>query len=201
MPPWGEIPLHRRRGEMMKPAADTKTVLRYGPDDSLPAKRRKRVVRTLSLLAVATVGLILFILVMGDLRRHERAFALAEAYIAEVSQRVGQQHALPLNLAFRVVENLGESPAARPKLEWLTRYEALLLRRSDRRVLAAQTRPILRRLMTDGRVVVFFEKGVFSSDWISLDVFDRFITAQTEDFERFERREAAENASVEEPPP
>ena len=55
--------------------------------------------------------------------------------------------------------------------------------------------------MTDGRVVVFFEKGVFNSDWISLDVFDRFITAQTEEFERFERRAAAENAMVEDPPP
>ena len=88
----------------MEPAAETKTVLRYGPGDAEPAKRRKRVVRTLTLLAVATVGLILFILVMGDLRRHEGAFALAEAYIDQVSRRVGQQHALPLNLAFRVEE-------------------------------------------------------------------------------------------------
>lgn len=185
----------------MAPAADTRTVLRYGLDDAEPAKRRKRVVRTLTLLAVATVGLILFILVMGDLRRHEAAFALAEAYIDQVSQRVGQQHALPLNLAFRVDEKPGESPAARPKLEWLTRYEALLLRRSDRRVLAAQTQPIRRRLMTDGRVVVFFEKGVFSSDWVALGVFDRFVTAQTEEFERLERGEAAKNTMVEDPPP
>lgn len=185
----------------MTPAADTKTVLRYGSDDAEPAKRRKRVVRTLSLLAVATVGLILFIVVMGDLRRHEAAFALAEAYIDQVSQLVGQQHDLPLNLAFRVDEKPGESAATGPKLEWLTRYEALLLRRSERRVLAAHTQPILRRLMTDGRVVVFFEKGVFSSDWISLSAFDRFVTAQTEEFERLERHEAAKNAMLEDPPP
>lgn len=185
----------------MKPPADTKTVLRYGRDDAEPAKRRKRVVRTLSLLAVATVGLILFILVMGDLRRHEGAFTLAESYIEQVSERVGQQHALPLNLAFRVEEKPGESAAGRPKFEWLTRDEAWLLRHSDRRVLAAQTQPILRRLMTDGRVVVFFENGVFSSDWISLDVFDRFVIAQTEESERLERREAAKNALVEDPPP
>jgi len=186
---------------MMKPPADTKTVLRYGPGDWAAAGRRKRVVRSLSLLAVATVGLILFIIVIGDLRRHERAFALAEAYIVQVSQRVGRQHALPLNLAFQVDEKPGESIAARPKLEWLSRYEALLLRRSDRRVLAAHTQPILRRVMTDGRVVVFFEKGVFSSDWISLGTFERFVTAQTEEFERLERFEAAENAMVEDPPP
>lgn len=182
-------------------AADTKTILRYGPDSAEPARRRKRVVRTLLLLAVATVGLILFILVMGDLRRHAGAFALAKKYIEHVSQLVGQQHALPLNLAFRVDEKPGGLAAGRPRLEWLTRYEALLLRRSDRRVLAAHTQPILRRLMTDGRVVVFFEKGVFSSDWISLGAFDRFITVQTEEFERLERAEAAKNDMMEDPPP
>ena len=186
---------------MMGPAADKKTVLRYGPDDTELAKRRKRVARTLTLLAVAAVGLILFILVMGDLRRHEAAFALAEAYIDQVSQRVGQQNDLPLNLAFRTAEELGKSAAVRPKLEWLARDEAWLMRRSDRRVLAAQTHPIRRRLMPDGRVVVFFEKGVFSSDWISLDVFDQFVAAQTEELERLERGEAAMNAMVKDPPP
>lgn len=185
----------------MTPAADMKTVLRYGHDDTEPAKRRKRVVRTLSLLVVATVGLILFIIVMGDLRRHERAFALAKTYIDEVSQRVGQQHILPLNLTLQVDENPGETSGPGPTLECLTRYEALLLRSSDRRVLAAQTQPIIRRVMSNGRVVIFFEDGVFSSDWISLGEFKRFVFAQDEEIEKLKQGEAAKNAAVEDPPP
>jgi len=181
----------------MKPAADTKTVLRYGHDDAEPVKRRKRVVRTLSLLVVATVCLILFILGMGDLRRHEGAFALAKTYIDQVSQRIGQQHALPLNLAFRVDENPGESAAPGPKLEWLARDEAWLLRGSEHRVIAAQTQPILRRVMSDGCVVIFFENGVFSSEWITLGVFEKLVVAQAEEIERLKRGDAAKNAPVE----
>ena len=85
----------------MGPTADTRTVLRYGPDASELAKRRKRVARAFVFLAAATIGLILFIVAMGDLRRHKTAIALGEAYIAKVSPRVGNQQILPLNLAFR----------------------------------------------------------------------------------------------------
>ena len=117
----------------MAPTANTKTVIRYGPDEAGLAKRRKRVARTLTLLAIATAGLILFILVMGDLRRNEAAFARAKVYIDQVTQRMEQAHELPLNLAFRVDEELGELPAARRKFEWLTREESWLMRGTDRR--------------------------------------------------------------------
>ncbi len=185
----------------MAPTANTRTVIRYGPDDVGLAKRRKRVARTLTSLAIATAGLILFILLMGDLRRHEAAFARAKVYIDQVTQRMGQQHVLPLNLAFRVDEELGELTAARRKFEWLTRKESWLMRGSDRRVLVAYTDPIRRRLMADGRVIVFFEKGVFRSEWVLLEVFDRLVAAQIEELERLEREEAAKNAILDDPAP
>lgn len=198
---WHEIPPQHRRGEMMAPTANTRTVIRYGPDDVALAKRRKRVARTLTSLVIATAGLILFILVMGDLRLNEAAFARAEVYIDQVTQRMEQPHVLPLNLAFRVDEELGESTAARRKFEWLTRKESWLMRGSDRRVLVAHTDPIQRRLMADGRVIVFFEKGVFGSEWVSLEVFDRLVAEQIEELERLAREDAATTAILDDPTP
>lgn len=184
----------------MGPTADTRTVLRYGPDASALAKRRKRVARAFIFLAAATAGLILFILVMGDLRRHKTAFAMAEAYIASVSQRTGNQQILPLNLAFRSDDRTNESGTTRGNMEWLTRDQAWLFRHTDRRVMAARTGPIRRRLMSDGRVAVFFEHGVFSLDWMLLDTFDRLEIAQREELKRLERDLVATDAETGNPP-
>lgn len=184
----------------MGPTADTRTVLRYGPDASELAKRRKRVVRAFVFLAAATVGLILFIVVMGDLRRHKTAIALAEAYIARVSQRVGNQQILPLNLAFRPDDRTDELGTPRGKMEWLTRDQAWLLRQTDGRVMAAWTGPIRRRLMSNGRVAIFFEHGVFSLDWMLLDAFDRLEIEQREELERVDRDVVAKDAETGDPP-
>lgn len=184
----------------MGPTADTKTVLRYGSDASELAKRRKRVVRGFVFLAAATVGLILFILVMGDLRRHKTAFALAEAYIANVSQRVGDPQILPMNLEFRPDEQTDELGTTRGKMECLTREQAWLLRQSDRRVMAARTGPIRRRLMSDGRVAVFFEQGVFSLEWMLLDAFDRLEIEQRLELERLDRDDVAKDSETGDPP-
>ena len=168
------------------PPTETKTVLRYATNDERLVRRRRRIIRSLFILLVATLALAICIIVMGDIRRHKVAMTAAQAYVDQVSGRVGQQRQLPLNLGLRDDTPPEASPVPLRNIEWLTRDQAWLLRRSERRVIAAHSLPIRRRFLEDGCVAVFFEGGRFNLEWMLLPDFDTAQRLQIEEIEHLE---------------
>ena len=148
---------------------------------SNPRMRRRSVLRSVFLLLLATVALFVFILVQGDARRRQRAMSQAQWHAANLAQRLGDTKALPLNLEpVRDPARTGEVS----RVEWLSRDDALRLRRSDKRVLAAQTVSLPRVLAPDGRAAIFFEGGKFYVKWLTLPEFDRLYAAQQDEIRR-----------------
>ncbi len=152
--------------DLHEPAAATAT-----------GKRRSTIGRNVVWLAVATLALVVFILALGDIRRKDTPLSQAKWYAARLTEKAGNTSALPLNFDVPV------TPAHEPKVKRFKRLdpdEARLLRGTDKRVIAAYTSPIKRMLNTDGRVVIFFETGSFSSQWLALEEFDALLAAQKE---------------------
>ena len=134
------------------------------------------------MLAMATIALVLFILVLGDIRRKGTPLSEAMWYADELSQRLEGTKALPMNL-----ELLDVPPEHRRKLqkfEWLTREQARTLRRTSERLIVAHTKPISRILAPDGRAVVFFHAGQFQAEWLSLSEFDKLHGVQQQILQR-----------------
>jgi hypothetical protein len=122
---------------------------------------------------VATLALVVFILGLGDWRRRNTAVSAVTEYARELSARLGDGRALPLNLDV--------SPELQPRLrrlEWLTREEARRLRAEKTRLILAQTHEVRQYLGRNGRAVVFFDNGQFESTWVTTAEFDRLYTAQ-----------------------
>ena len=143
-----------------------------------PPRRRAPVRRSIIFLAVATVALAVFILGLGDWGRRRAALSEARWYANELSNRMGDGLALPLNLEIEV------PPELRPKLhrfEWLTREQARRLRAKEGRFIVAQTTEVRQVLGSNGRAVVFFLAGEFQCDWLTLSEFDALYAAQEEE--------------------
>jgi len=144
-------------------------------------RRRGPVLRSVVLLVVTTVALVVFTLLLGDMRRKKIALDRADWYAARLADRAGPHALLPLNLQVDCTQDLKTKTYA---VEWLSRQDAYVLRRSEQRVIAAQTVPISRYLAADGRAVVFFQKGRFKAQWLPLSQFDEFAEAQREEIRR-----------------
>jgi len=145
------------------------------------ARRRLSILRSVIVLAVATIALFVFILGQGDARRRQRAMEQAQWHANTLSKRVGESGVLPLNL----------EPEPAPgrqtdMLESLSRQEARYLRQSDRRVIVAQTTPVLRVFAPAGRAVIFFQHGRFDVEWLTVAQFDELHAQQQDEIRRLE---------------
>lgn len=156
----------------MVSTTDTKTVIRFANGEDRLLRRRRRIIRSVVVLVVATAALVVFILVMGDLRRYKAAMGMADMYVDQVSVRIGRRQELPFDLSLHADKVTDAFSAASKNLEWLTRDEAWHMRRSDGPVMAAWTRPVHRRFLEDGRAAVFFKDGALQSAWLPLAAFD-----------------------------
>ena len=145
------------------------------------ARRRLSILRSVVLLIVATIALLVFILAQGDARRRQRAMEQARWHASTLAKRVGEAGALPLNLE--------PDPAPGRRLgmfESLSRQEARSLRRSDMRVIVAQTTPVLRVFAPDGRAAIFFRQGRFDVQWLTVQQFDELFAQQQDEIRRLE---------------
>lgn len=124
---------------------------------------KKSTGRQLVVLAVATVALIGFILVMGDIRRKSAALTRAQSYAAELSGRMGESRTLPLELTSRRTPNI---PSQTFRFESLSRDEAFRLRETVAPVMVAWTGSIRGDVLRPGRVVIFFEEQSFAARWL-----------------------------------
>lgn len=152
-----------------------------GPAASEPVRSRAPIHRAAIVLVVCTIALLAFILVQGDSRRRHRAVEGLRRQVATLVERVGESGILPLNLG----PNTGPRQQARAsRVEWLTRQEARLLRRSAGRKIVAHTIPVRQVLSREGRAVIFFENGRFDVEWLTLAEFDECYAAQLNEIRR-----------------
>lgn len=172
---------------MAEPTRDSDAVTTRELPDAL-AKRRRSIFRYALLLVVATGALILFILLLGDLRRESSALAQMKRYTGTLTARLGENRSLPINLE----PDESPEPASRTyTFDYLSRDQAWLLRDRDKRTIVAQTLPVHQRLLFDGRVVVFFEQGRFTFEWLRMADFDKLYNVQVEELRQLARDAAA----------
>jgi|GEM_PF-2368480 len=169
----------------MASTTGTKTVIRFSNGEDRLLRKRRRIIRSVVVLVVATGALVAFILVMGDLRRYKVAMGMVDLYVDQVSVRIRQQRELPIDLSLHADKVTDAFSAASKNIEWLTRDEAWLMRQSDGPVMTAWTKPVHRRFLEDGRAVVFFEDGALQSVWLTPAA-----------FEEAEKKQAAELARL-----
>ena len=67
-----------------------------------PPRRRPPVRRSMVFLAIATIALVVFILILGDARRKRTALSRAAWYADTLSKQLGEGGTLPLNLELDV---------------------------------------------------------------------------------------------------
>ena len=149
---------------------------------ALPAARRRvRILSSVVLLLLAAATLIVFIGVLGDIRRQSNALLQAERHAATYAGRAEGTGILPLNLE---PEAQDESGAGMIPIEWLGPDEARLLRKCRERVIVARTVPVVKAMGRNGRAVVFFRNGQFDVEWVTLSEFDELHTAQRAEIQR-----------------
>lgn len=141
-----------------------------------PAKK-KSTGKQLVGLAVATVALIGFILIMGDIRRKSAALTRAQSYAAELAGRMGESRTLPLELTSRLTPDI---PSQTFRFESLSRDEAYRLRETAAPVMVAWTGCIRGDVLRPGRVVIFFEEQAFAARWLEETDFADRLTKQNE---------------------
>ncbi len=147
------------------------------PQPILTAKRSsKPALRSAAYLVIATLGLVAFILGLGDLRRQRNAVAQAKWHAGVFQARVGEGKALPLNLA---PETPPEGAAQMIRLESLPHDAAMNLRGTTQPIIAAWTAPVLQVLRRDGRAVLLFHEGRFEVRWMTLRRFEELRARQT----------------------
>lgn len=149
------------------------------PASSTAASIRKRPVSVqLGVLVFATLGLILFILVMGDVRRKSAALTRGQAYADELSARIGANGVLPLELSPRV---FADELSRTYRFEALGRDAAFRLRSAAAPVLAAWTAPIRQDVLSQSRAIVVFENGRFLARWVDEKTFQDHFQKQDEE--------------------
>jgi len=146
-----------------------------------PAPRRPPVLRSAVVLAAGTLATVAFILVLGDVRRKNNALTQARWHAAKFTERIDESGLLPLQLRLDTPPDGAEKMLA---LDWLPAETAVLLRRAEQRVLAAQTPPVRQDLGLDGRAVIFFQNGRFEVQWLAPSEFDAALTAQKAELRR-----------------
>lgn len=129
-------------------------------------------------LAIASLALVAYIGAQRDLRLRRYALDQATIYAADLNSRVGSAGVLPLDL--EPPERPPAHEARMIRLECVDRNDAWVLRRADAPVLAAHSDPLGRIFAPDGRVVVWFDAGKFSAEWLAESDYDRAATAQRE---------------------
>lgn len=154
-----------------------------------PRDRRRRIIRSVILLALCTAALLALILASGDFRRRQRAVDQMRWHASVLTGRIGPGGLLPLNLE---PAHAPERLSGMFRIEWMTRDDARLLRASGKRCVAAQTVPLLQVLGPEGRAVLFFEDGTFEAQWMTLDQFDDYFAKQQEEIRRLADRTPVE---------
>lgn len=138
-------------------------------------------VRTVVMLFVAASALLVFIALLGDVRRKQNTLAQMNWHVDTYAARMADTVQLPLNLD-------PDIPPARKavmiKVRWIGRNDARALRTSDEPVFASYSTRIPQVLGRDGRAVIVFEGGTFRVEWMPVDVFDAAIEQQRERIER-----------------
>lgn len=127
-------------------------------------RTRPSPLRSALLLLIALGGLVCFILGLGDIRRQRYAVEQARWHAAQFQKRVGDGGLLPLNL----------EPEAAPTgvtqmipLQWPDHQAASALRERTGKILVAQSVRISQSIRSDGRAVIFFDKGRFEAVWMT----------------------------------
>ena len=156
------------------------------PDSAAVRSARRRVLlfRSVLWLVLTTVALLVFILVLGDVRRKNNALAQVTAHAAVYSERVGKDGTVPLNLEVDLSTFLAGQQVKAFHIEWLSRDDARLLRGSAQSIIVAHTVPLSQTLAPNGRAVVLFTDGKFDVTWMALSQFDAQWEAQQQEVER-----------------
>lgn len=131
---------------------------------------RRRVLRKLAGLLLASVALLLVILYYRDGVRMAQARDWAQRYVNAVSSVPVIDNTLPLNLA---PPPTGDSEPAVVAISWIDREQARILRGHDGPVMVAQTGLIPLMIRQSGRVAIFFDGGRWRTEWVSLVDFER----------------------------
>lgn len=145
------------------------------PKSPVRSVQKRSTARQLILLGAATVALIGFILLMGDIRRKSAALKRAEVYAAELTGRVGESGTLPLELTTR---DSPDVPSQTFRFETLGRDEAFRLREKDGDIMVAWTGLIRGDVLPEGRAAVFYVGKHFSARWVKESDFARQRLAQ-----------------------
>ncbi|UCC31725.1 MAG: hypothetical protein JSU86_05485, partial [Phycisphaerales bacterium] len=82
----------------MNQQTHTEPMVNAAEAEGRSARRRLSILRSVIVLAVATIALLVFILAQGDVRRRQRAMEQAQWHANGLAKRVGEAGALPLNL-------------------------------------------------------------------------------------------------------
>lgn len=127
------------------------------------ANPRSALFRRLAWLAAATIALVLFILILGDVRRQNVAMVRAREYADELNKRLGAEKLLPLNLE---PADTAAASTGKFRFEWLTRDQAFRLRGAPGPLMVAHTVPISADIVRDGRAVILFDNDQFSVLWV-----------------------------------
>lgn len=133
------------------------------PGHSKLEGRRRSNVRRIFLLLAGSAFLIVFIFGLGDVRRKKNALEFASRVATNLQERVGPDKLLPQNLR---PQTLNPGGGVQLDMEWLPETDARALRRSDKPIIAAYSKPLPVVLYWDGRAVVIFERGVFRAEWL-----------------------------------
>lgn len=129
----------------------------------------------LAKLILAIILVVVFIIVMGDLRRHNVPMMQAERFAEQLRQQQGETKTLPLNIRFELPPDL---KTAFFSFTCLDRSEARVLRDLPGTVIMAYTRHVTRLLLSDGRAVLLFDNGNIEARWLSGREFDEIMEAQ-----------------------
>jgi len=137
--------------------------------------RRASIGRRIFTLTVATIALVVFIILLGDVRRERVAVAQAQWFADMLHKQMGESTTLPVNVAPHAVADDARRLAA---LDWLTRDEIRHLRNLPGPIIVAHTQPVPRVLLSDGRAAVLHESGKLQSRWVSSSEFESMFAWQ-----------------------
>lgn len=143
--------------------------------------RRMSINKMLIFILMGATALIVFNGYLGDMRRKQNALAQAEIHVDRYAKRLGDAKILPLNHELDVKD---EQIAKMFRMEWLSSNDARILRHTDQPVVVAQTVTLPLFLSADGRAVIFFDKGQYNIQWLTLAEFDQVHATQNTEIAR-----------------